>query len=116
VDEYLEDPAAHEATQLLLIADQITVSSTVSQALLDSDVLVLGPTSRTLAIDPVLRTPGFLDLVDDDQPVLVVEHDDSAPAELVRVAGLRQADPGRPESVPADAGAVLDRARKVVAA
>lgn len=116
VDEYLEDPTAHEATQLLLIADQISVSSAVSQALSDSDVLVLGPSSRTLAIDPVLRTPGFLDLVGDDQPVLVVEHDDSAPAELVRVAGLREADPGRPEPVPADAGAVLDRVRKVVAA
>jgi LPPG:FO 2-phospho-L-lactate transferase len=113
VDEYLDDPAAHEATQLLLIADQIAVSPAVPQALLDCDVLVLGPSSRTLAIDPVLRTPGFLDRVDDDLPVLVVEHQDTAPAELVRVAGLRQADPGRPEPVAADAGAVLDRARRV---
>ena len=116
VDEYLADPAALEATQLLLIADQISVSSAVSQALLECDALVLGPSSRTLAIDPVLRTPGFRDLVSDDLPVLVVDHTDSAPAELVRVAGLRETDPGRPESVPADAGAVLDRARKVVAA
>ena len=116
VDEYLDDPAAHDATQLLLIADQISVSSAVSQALLDSDVLVLGPSSRTLAIDPVLRTPGFLDLVDDDHPVLVVDHEDSAPAQLVRVAGLRQADPGRPQPVAADVGAVLDHARKVAAA
>ncbi len=115
VDEYLADPAAHEPTQLLLIADQISVSSAVSSAVLDCDVLVLGPSSRTLAIDPVLRTPGFHDLVGDDLPVLVVDHEDSAPAELVRVAGLREADPGRPEPVPADAGTVLDRARKVAA-
>ena len=52
----------------------------------------------------------------DDQPVLVVEHEDSAPAELIRVAGLREPDPGRAEPVPADAGAVLDRAHKVGAA
>lgn len=115
VDEYLADPPALEPTQLLLIADQISVSAAVSSALLGCDVLVLGPSSRTLAIDPVLRTPGFRDLISDELPVLVVDHEDSAPAELVRVAGLREADPGRPESVPADAGAVLDRARKVAA-
>ncbi len=115
VDEYLADPAAHEPTQLLLVADQISVSSAVSSAVLGCDVLVLGPSSRTLAIDPVLRTPGFRDLVSGDLPVLVVDHEDSAPAELVRVAGLRETDPGRAESVPADAGAVLDRARKVLA-
>lgn len=116
VDEYLDDPAAHDATQLLLIADQISVSSAVSQALLDADVLVLGPSSRTLAIDPVLRTPGFLDLVDADLPVLVVEHDDTAPADLVRVAGLRETDPGNAEPIKADVTAVLDRARKLVMA
>ncbi|KAA1400223.1 2-phospho-L-lactate transferase CofD family protein [Aeromicrobium ginsengisoli] len=116
VDEYLADPSAHEPSQLLLIADQISVSSAVSSALLDCDVLVLGPSSRTLALDPVLRTPGFRDLVSDELPVLVVDHDDTAPAELVRVAGLREADPGRPEPVPADAGAVLAAVRKVVAA
>lgn len=116
VEEYLHEPSAYEATQLLLIADQITVSSAVSKALLDADVLVLGPSSRTLAIDPVLRTPGFLDLVDDDMPVLVVDRVDSAPAELARVAGLPETDPGLALLVPDDAHAVLDRARQVVAA
>jgi len=116
VDEYLADPSSHEPTQLLLIADQISVSAAVSTALLDCDALVLGPSSRTLAIDPVLRTPGFRDLVNIDLPVLVVDHADTAPAELVRVAGLRETDPGRPGLVPADAGAVLEAARKVVAA
>lgn len=114
VDEYLDDPASHEVSQLLLIADQISISSAVSQALLDTDVLVLGPSSRTLVIDPVLRTPGFLDLIDDDLPVLVVDHSDSAPADLIRVAGLGQPDPSRAESVPADAGEALARARQLV--
>ncbi len=111
VDEYLDAPETHDATQLLLIADQISISSSVSQALLDTDVLVLGASSRTLAIDPVLRTPGFLDLVRDDLPVLVVEHEDTAPADLVRVAGLPQPDPGRPRSVPKNAQTVVQIAR-----
>ena len=113
VDEYLADPATHEVTQLLLIADQISISPALSQALVETDVLVLGPSSRTLAIDPVLRTPRFLELVGDDLPVLVVEHIESAPADLVRVAGLQQPDPGRAESVPADPAAVLDRIRQL---
>lgn len=116
VGEYLHDPTAHEPTQLLLVADQISVSPAASQALRDADVLVLGPSSRTLAIDPVLRTPGFLSLVGDDLPVLVVDHDDPAPVDLARAAGLPERDPGMAELVPDDAGAVLDRARKVVAA
>lgn len=107
VEEYLAAPSSFEATQLLLVADRISVSPAVSQAILDTEVLVLGPSSRTLVIDPVLRTPGLLDLVGDDLPVLVVEHEETAPAELVRVAGLRQPDPGRPRSVPRNASTVL---------
>lgn len=113
VDEYLDDPASHDATQLLLIADQISISPALSQTLVETDVLVLGPSSRTLAIDPVLRTPRFLELVGDDLPVLVVEHTENAPADLVRVAGLQQPDPGRAESVPADPAAVIDRIRQL---
>ncbi|MCW2771178.1 MAG: hypothetical protein JWR27_2611 [Aeromicrobium sp.] len=112
VEDYLADHASHEPSQLLLVADQISVSPTVDQALRTTDVLVLGPSSRTLAIDPVLRTPGFLDLLDQALPVLVVDHQDTAPAELVRVAGLRQPDPGAAEPAPADPVALLELARK----
>ncbi len=115
VDEYLDDPASHEPTQLLLIADQISISSAVSQALGDTEVLVLGPSSRTLAIDPVLRTPGFLDFVDDELPVLVVDHVDPAPVELVRVSGLGQPDPGTSSAVPSGPQSVLEAARKLAA-
>lgn len=116
IAEILADPDAYEMQDLVLVAETWSVSAAVRAAIGSSDVVVLGPTSRTLAIDPVLRAPGMLDAFRDDVPVLVVEHEDTAPAELVRVAGLREADPGRPEPVPADAGVVLDRARKVVAA
>ena len=111
IGEYLADPASHEPTQLLLVADQIAVSSAVSEALTDTDVLVLGPSSRTLVIDPVLRTPGFLELVNDDLPVLVVDHADDAPADLVRVSGLGQPDPGTSRRVPDEAEAVLEAAK-----
>lgn len=115
VEEYLADPDAVEPTQLLLVADQIAVSPTVEQALGDTDVLVLGPSSRTLAIDPVLRTPGFADLVRDDLTVLVVEHADGTPGDLVRVAGLREADPGAARPVANDAAEVVAQAKLVVA-
>lgn len=116
IAEILADPDAYDMQDLVLVAETWSVSDAVRAAIGSSDVVILGPSSRTLAIDPVLRAPGTLDAFRDDLPVLVVEHEDSAPPELVRVAGLREADPGRPEPVPADAGAVLDRARKVVAA
>ncbi|MEJ7633973.1 2-phospho-L-lactate transferase CofD family protein [Aeromicrobium sp.] len=114
VDEYLDDPSAHEPTQLLLVAEGISISSAVSRALLDADLVVIGPSSRTLAVDPVLRTPGFLDLVAPDLPVLVVDHEDQAPADLIRVAGLRETVPGRTEPVAPDAAAVIEHARLVV--
>lgn len=115
VEEYLADPGAVEATQLLLVADQISVSPAVAQVLRDTDVLVIGPSSRTLAIDPVLRTPGFTDLVRSDLTVLVVEHEDGTPADLVRVAGLRESDPGAALPVANDAAAVVAQAQLVVA-
>ena len=116
IAEILADPDAHDLQDLVLVAETWAASDAVRAAVSASDVVVLGPSSRTLAIDPVLRAPGMREAFRDDQPVLVVEHEDSAPAELIRVAGLREPDPGRAEPVPADAGAVLDRAQKVGAA
>ncbi|MET0446758.1 MAG: 2-phospho-L-lactate transferase CofD family protein, partial [Aeromicrobium sp.] len=115
VAEYLVDPDAHEPTETLLVAEAWSASETVLAALGATDVLVLGPSSRTLAIDPLLRAPGVLDAIADSLPVLVVEHLDTAPEVLVQVAGLRETDPGAPEPVAADPSAVLDRARLAVA-
>lgn len=117
IGEYLADPAAHAPTETVLVAEAWTVSSSVAEQLRETDVLVLGPSSRTLAIDPVLRTPGLLDALPASVPVLVVEHADTAPADLVRVAGLRADDPGEAdaETVAADAAVVAERVRAVVA-
>ena len=115
VAEVLAGPDAYDMQDLVLVAETWSASEAAREAIASSDVVVLGPSSRTLAIDPVLRAPGMLDAFADDVPVLVVEHDDTAPTDLVRVAGLQEADPGRPERVADGVGAVIDRARKVVA-
>jgi LPPG:FO 2-phospho-L-lactate transferase len=115
VAEVLADPKAHDVEDIVLVAETWAASEAVRAAIAASDVVVLGPSSRTLAIDPVLRAPGLLDAIGTEQPVLVVEHRDTAPAALVGVAGLREADPGRAEPVPADPDAVLQRARSVSA-
>jgi LPPG:FO 2-phospho-L-lactate transferase len=116
VDEYLADAAAHTPTETVLVAEAWSVSPAVATQLRETDVLVLGPSSRTLAIDPVLRTPSLLDSLPASVPVLVVDHADTAPAELVRVAGLRATDPGTAEPTPADVSAVIDRIRRSAAA
>lgn len=115
IGEYLDAPDAHEPSETVLVAEAWSASETVLTTLGATDVLVLGPASRTLAIDPVLRAPGFLDALPADLPVLVVEHADTAPEALVRVAGLREADPGAAQTVPGDAAAVIAAAREVAA-
>ena len=113
VNDYLADPSTHVVQDVVLVAGAWSVSSAVRDELGTTDVLILGPSSRTLVIDPVLRTPGLLDLVADDLPVLVVEHEDDAPRALIMAAGLGEPDPGAVERVQADAAAVLNAARKV---
>jgi 2-phospho-L-lactate transferase/gluconeogenesis factor (CofD/UPF0052 family) len=115
VGEYLADPGAFTPTETVLVAEAWSVSPAVATQLRESDVVVLGPSSRTLAIDPVLRTPALLDAVSPTVPVLVVDHGDTAPADLVRVAGLRADDPGAAEPVAASVSAVVERIRSVVA-
>jgi LPPG:FO 2-phospho-L-lactate transferase len=113
VGEYLADPSAHTPSETVLVAEAWTVSPDVVAQLGGSDVVVLGPSSRTLAVDPVLRTPALLEALPPDVPVLVVDHADPAPADLVRVAGLRAADPRLAAPVAADVAAVVARLRTV---
>jgi LPPG:FO 2-phospho-L-lactate transferase len=109
VGEFLAAPAEHTPTEAVLVAEAWSVSPAVASQLRETDVLVIGPSSRTLAVDPVLRTPALLDALPAAVPVLVVDHQDTAPADLVRVAGLRADDPGSPEPVPADVSAIVAR-------
>ena len=113
ITEYLAAPEAYDPQDVVLVAETWSVSEDVRTGLAATDVIVLAPSSRTLAIDPVLRTPGFRDAIDATTAVLAVEHADTAPADLVRVSGLREPDPGKAEQVPADAD-VLDAVRGAV--
>ncbi|MBC7632017.1 2-phospho-L-lactate transferase CofD family protein [Aeromicrobium sp.] len=115
VEELLEAPGDHDVQDVVLVAEAWSVSSAARADLEATDLVVLGPSSRTLAIDPVLRTPGLLDLIDPSTPVLVVQHRDEAPPALIRAAGLSEPDPGSPETVPAEVAAVLARARQLAA-
>lgn len=115
IEEYLAAPEGQDVTQLLLVADQLSVSPAVAEALSTTDVLVLGPSSRTLVIDPVLRTPGLRELIADDLAVLVVQHEDATPADLTRVAGLAEPDPGTARPVAADASAVITLVQELTA-
>lgn len=114
VDEYLADPAAFVPSETILVAEAWGVSPTTAAALAQSDVLVIGPSSRTLAIDPVLRTPGLVEALPDGLVVLAVDHTDTAPAELITVAGSGADDPAGTRSVAADPSAVIDLARRAV--
>lgn len=116
IGAYLANPAGYQPVETVLVAESWSASAAVIEALGASDALVIGPSSRTLAIDPVLRAPGFLDAVPAALPVLVVDDDiDPAPAALVAAAGLREGNPGHAESVAADPLAVLERLRQSVA-
>ncbi|MGA8988521.1 2-phospho-L-lactate transferase CofD family protein [Aeromicrobium sp.] len=112
--EVLADPSAHEVKELVLVAETWSVSDAVRAVIGSSDVLVLGPSSRTLTIDPVLRVPGLRDAIRADLPVLVVDHAETAPHDLVRVAGQREDDPGDAAGVVADAATVVMRAREII--
>lgn len=107
VEEYLAGAERFSPTETVLVAEAWTVSLAVATQLAQTDVLVLGPSSRTLAVDPVLRTPSLGESVAGSARVLVVDHDDTAPADLVRAAGLRADDPAGAERVPADVAAVV---------
>lgn len=114
VEEYLHNPGAGEATQLLLVTENMERSAAAAEAISQCDALVIAPDSRTLVVDPVLRTPGLRDAIGDDLPVLVVETTDPAPADLVAAAGALEPIPGRTHAVSDDAGRVLELARSLV--
>lgn len=107
VEEYLASPGTFDPTETVLVAEAWTVSPAVATQLAQTDVLVIGPSSRTLAVDPVLRTPSLVESLSASARVVVVDHDDTAPADLVRAAGLRADDPAGAEHVPADVAAVV---------
>ncbi len=100
VAEYLVDPDAHRAVDATIVTTSWSVSEPVREILTRADVVVLGPSSPVLSIDPLFATPGLLDLL--TAPVLGV---DRAEPETLPAA-----------PVPSDAAAILAAARDAVGA
>jgi LPPG:FO 2-phospho-L-lactate transferase len=74
VAEYLADPHAHRAVDATIVTTSWSVSAPVREIVTAADVVVLGPSSPVFSLDPLLATPGLLDLL--TAPVLVVGRDE----------------------------------------
>ena len=98
VAEYVAEARAHEAVDATIVATSWSVSAPVREVVMTADVVVLGPSSPVLSLDPLLSTPGLRDLI--TAPVLGV---DRAEPETL---------PALP--VPNDAAAILAAARDAV--
>jgi LPPG:FO 2-phospho-L-lactate transferase len=59
VAEFLADPSAHPAVDATVVATSWELSPAVRELLADADVVVLGPSTPVLSVDPLLVTPGL---------------------------------------------------------
>ena len=73
VAEYLADPPAHPPVEATIVATSWEVSAAVRDVVNRADVIVLGPSSPVLSLDPLLATPGLRDAM--TAPVLEFQHD-----------------------------------------
>ena len=84
VAEYLADPRAHRAVEATIVTTSWEVSAAVREVVSDADVIVLGPSSPVLSVDPLLATPGLGDAM--TVPQLPFAHDAAAVLEAARDA------------------------------
>ena len=109
VAEYLAAPQAHQPVDATIVTTSWSVSAPVRDIVSTADVVVLGPSSPGLVLDPLLATPGLRDLI--TAPVLDVDRDTSEPADVAALAAAAAPAPVPATPVPNDAAAVLDAAR-----
>lgn len=83
IAEYLADPAAHRAVDGTIVTTSWSVSEPVSEIVTEADVVVLGPSSPVFSIDPLLATPGLVDLL--TPPVLGVDRAEADALPAIRV-------------------------------
>ncbi len=110
VEEYLADRSAHRPVDATIVTTTWTVSAEVRDVVAAADVVVLGPSSPVLALDPLLAAPGLRDII--TAPLLGVERDAPEPAGLGALAVSAALVPAA--HVRNDANAVLDAARDAV--
>lgn len=112
VAEYLGDPLAHRTVEATIVTTTWSVSAPVRELVSAADVLVLGPSSPHLTLDPLLATPGLRDLI--SPPVLAVDLAAPEPAGLEALISATSPEPVPTTPVPDDAAAVLTAARDAV--
>jgi LPPG:FO 2-phospho-L-lactate transferase len=63
VAEYLADPQAHRPVEATIVTASWEVSAAVREVVGTADVILLGPSSPVLSLDPLLATPGLRDVM-----------------------------------------------------
>lgn len=76
VAEHLADPSAHPPVEATIVTTGWEVSATVRELVASADVVVIGPSTPVLSVDPLLSTPGLREAI--TAPVLEADHDASA--------------------------------------
>jgi LPPG:FO 2-phospho-L-lactate transferase len=109
VAEYLADPQIHRPVDATVVATSWSVSAPVGEVVTAADVVILGPSSPVLALDPLLTTPGLRGLI--TAPVLRVDRAEPEPAGLDALAAAAAPDPLPAVHVPNEAADVLAAAR-----
>jgi LPPG:FO 2-phospho-L-lactate transferase len=61
VMEHLADPHEHRPVEATIVATSWSMSKAVRELVADADVILLGPSSPVLSVDPLLSTPGLRD-------------------------------------------------------
>ena len=84
VEEFLAEPSAHRPVEATIVTTSWGVSATVRELVSDADVILLGPSTPILDVDPLLSTPGLRDAM--TSPALAVGHDAAAALAVAREA------------------------------
>lgn len=115
VEEYLAAPGEHTAHDVVLVADQWSISPEADAAITSSDILMLGPDSMALTLIPIFGTPGLVEAVAaGSAPVIDARGADPAPAALASVAGNVELKFDRLIPVAAEAASAHAAARSLV--
>jgi 2-phospho-L-lactate transferase/gluconeogenesis factor (CofD/UPF0052 family) len=84
VAEYLADPPEHPAVEATIVSTGWEVSAAVRELVATADVIVTGPSTPVLSVDPLLSTPGLREAM--TAPVLEADHDAAALLSAAREA------------------------------
>jgi LPPG:FO 2-phospho-L-lactate transferase len=73
VMEHLGDPREVQPIEATIVATSWAMAKPVRELVAGADVILLGPSSPVLTVDPLLSTPGLRDAM--TSPTLAVDHD-----------------------------------------